>query len=142
MFEIDHENVHHYFPMEEFGPEQFRRMIYMTKIRQEQDDVFGVFDCPDGGQVIPNRNRSTTPLQALNLLNSKFVLDQADRFASRIKSLSPDSTTKQIESAFQIAFSRSPSEVELRNAETLVAEHGLSALCRAVLNANEFLFVF
>ena len=47
LFKIDRENVHHYFPLEKFGPEHFRRMIYMTKIRQEQDEVFGVFDCPD-----------------------------------------------------------------------------------------------
>ncbi len=60
LFKVDRENVHHYFPLEKFEPQHFRRMIYMTKIRQEQDDVFGAFDCPDGGQTIPQRSRSTT----------------------------------------------------------------------------------
>lgn len=142
LFEINHENVHHYFPLEEYGPEQFRRMIYMTKIRQEQDDVFGVFDCPDGGQVIPSRNRSTTPLQALNLLNSQFVLDQADRFSNRIQKEHPQDVANQIGYAFQLAFSRPPNQSELEAATALVQEHGLPALCRAMLNANEFLFVF
>ena len=54
-------------------------MIYMTKVRQELDSVFGLFDCPDGNQVMPKRSRSTTPLQALNLFNSTFVLQQAVR---------------------------------------------------------------
>ena len=42
-------------------------MVYGTVVRQRPDGVFGVFDCPDGGQIAPKRTRSTTPLQALNL---------------------------------------------------------------------------
>ncbi len=84
LFNIDRENVHHYFPLEKFEPQHFRRMIYMTKIRQEQDDVFGTFDCPDGGQTIPQRNRSTTALQALNLLNSQFMIEQSGFLAERL----------------------------------------------------------
>ncbi|MEX1224711.1 MAG: DUF1553 domain-containing protein, partial [Pirellulales bacterium] len=63
---------------DDFGPAEFRRMIYGMKIRMEQDAVFGAFDCPDGGQVTPKRSRSTTALQALNLLNSPFLLQQAE----------------------------------------------------------------
>ena len=85
VFEVQQETVHHYFPKTQWGPTEWRRMIYMTKIRQEQDPVFGIFDCPDGGQVMPSRSRSTTPLQALNLLNSGFMLQQAQILADRIR---------------------------------------------------------
>ena len=68
LFKIDHENVHHYFPLEEFDDSHFRRMIYMTKIRQEQDDVFGAFDCPDGGQTTPNRTQSTTAFTGVEFI--------------------------------------------------------------------------
>ncbi|MGB0644027.1 MAG: DUF1549 domain-containing protein, partial [Akkermansiaceae bacterium] len=69
LFDVDRENVVHYHAKDETGPAEWRRMIYLFKIRQEQDAVFGSFDCPDGNQVIPTRSRSTTPLQALNLFN-------------------------------------------------------------------------
>ncbi len=140
LFKVDRENVHHYFPLEKFGPEHFRRMIYMTKIRQEQDEVFGVFDCPDGGQTIPQRSRSTTALQALNLLNSKFMLEQADFFALRLKEASKE-TEDQVRLAFQFAFSRSPTHLDISDSVAFIHENGLVAFCRALLNANEFLFV-
>jgi hypothetical protein len=141
LLEIDHENVHHYFPKKEVGPDEFRRMIYMTKIRQEQDAVFGVFDCPDGGQVIPSRSRSTTPLQALNLLNSDFMLQQAQLLADRAQQSYKGDRATQIKEVFRLAFSREPDSTELSNAKQLADEHGLSAVCRAILNSNEFLFL-
>ncbi|MFT5302718.1 MAG: hypothetical protein ACI87E_002551 [Mariniblastus sp.] len=141
LFKIDRENVHHYFPLETFGPEHFRRMIYMTKIRQEQDEVFGVFDCPDGGQVIPNRSRSTTPLQALNLLNSRFMIEQAKFWAARLTSEAGDSPQLQVTQAFEVMFFRKPAPAELKAAVALIESHGLESFCRAMLNANEFLFV-
>ena len=141
LFEIDRENVHHYFPKKEFGPGEWRRMIYMTKIRQEQDEVFGIFDCPDGGQVIPNRSRSTTPLQALNLLNSHFMLQQIDLFAKRIHETAGADMEAQVRLAFQLVFSREPNDQEYQDAFALAKEYGLDALCRALLNANEFLFL-
>ncbi|MEM7312345.1 MAG: DUF1553 domain-containing protein [Planctomycetota bacterium] len=141
LFDIDHENVHHYFPKKELGPNEFRRMIYMMKIRQEQDVVFGVFDCPDGGQTIPNRSRSTTPLQALNLLNSRFVLQQAELFAKRVESEVGEDVDKQVSRVFELAFSRVPDSDESRWAIELVEQHGLIELCRAIFNANEFLFL-
>ena len=85
LLEVDRENVYHYHPKETFGPTDFRRMVYAFKIRMEQDDIFGAFDCPDGSLVTPRRSSSTTPLQALNLFNSRFVLDQAERLARRLR---------------------------------------------------------
>jgi hypothetical protein len=141
LFDVNHENVHHYFPKQDLGPNEFRRMIYMTKIRQEQDEVFGVFDCPDGGQVIPSRSRSTTPLQALNLLNSKFMLQQTQIFANRVRAEAGENSRDQVRRVFVLAFSREPDATELDWAAALVDQHGLDALCRAVLNSNEFLFL-
>ena len=140
LFRVDRENVHHYFPLEEFGPEHFRRMIYMTKIRQEQDEVFGVFDCPDGGQTIPNRSRSTTALQALNLLNSKFMQEQATFLAARLEAETEDRSS-QISLAFLWAFGRQPNAEEMAEVAQFVDEQGLEAFCRVLMNTNEFLFL-
>ncbi len=141
LFRVDRENVHHYFPLEKFEAEQFRRMIYMTKIRQEQEDVFGVFDCPDGGQTVPNRNRSTTPLQSLNLLNSLFMLEQADSLAERLIAMTGDDPQAQIKVAYYLLLLRDPAADELAEAVSFVIKFGLANFCRAMLNANEFLFL-
>ena len=139
-FEVQMENVRHFFPKTSFGPGDWRRMIYMTKVRQERDAIFGAFDCPDLSQVMPKRSRSTTPLQALNLFNSHFVLQQAELFARRLESESED-PQQQITIAFKLCFGRTPAAAEARAAQTIAAEHGLPTITRALLNANEFLFI-
>ncbi|MDE0594452.1 MAG: DUF1553 domain-containing protein [Roseibacillus sp.] len=137
LFDVDRENVVHYHPKEETGPAEWRRMIYMFKIRQEQDAVFGAFDCPDGNQVIPKRNQSTTPLQALNLLNSRFTMQQAEKLAARV-----GEGEKGIREAYEILYGRAANEVEVADALSFVKEYGTVSFCRAMLNTNEFLFVF
>ncbi len=141
LFEVDRENVHHYFPLQNFGPQHFRRMVYMTKIRQEQDDVFGAFDCPDGGQTIPQRTRSTTPLQALNLLNSPFMLQQAGFLAERLREEAGIDPAAQVRQAFQWAYQRDPTPEELEDVVAFIGQQGLEAFCRVLWNTNEFLFI-
>jgi mono/diheme cytochrome c family protein len=140
VFRVQMENVRHYFAKEVFGPAEWRRMIYMTKYRQEQDGVFGCFDCPDGNQVIPKRSRSTTPLQALNLLNSNFMMQQAEKFAARLKSESADKTAS-VTRAFLLAYGRKPDASELAGSVEFVEKNNLTAFCIALFNSNEFLFV-
>ncbi len=139
LFEPNDNYVRVYAPRQRFGPTEWRRMIYATQVRQRLDGVFGAFDCPDGGQVAPRRNRSTTPLQALNLLNSGFVVEQAARFADRLQAEAGPDLATQIRHAFALAFSRSPDPIELEAATGFVREQGLAALGRVLFNANEFL---
>jgi hypothetical protein len=141
-FKVEKENVRHYFPKTRFGPAEWRRMVYMTKVRQEQDAVFGAFDCPDGNQVTPKRSRSTTPLQALNLLNSTFMTQQAEIMAKRLRREAGDDVSKQISRAFALFYNREPTVEERADAATLIKQHGLESFCRALLNTNEFLFIF
>ncbi len=128
-------------PKTVLGPEEFRRMIYQFKPRLQQDGTFGVFDCPDATTTMPRRNRSTTALQALNLLNDPFVHDQSERFAARLQRDTGSEPSAQIRQAFRLAFGREPSAMEAGAANKLVEMHGLAALCRALFNANEFIFV-
>jgi hypothetical protein len=128
-------------PKTVFGPDEFRRMIYQFKPRLQQDRTFGVFDCPDATTTMPRRNRSTTALQALNLLNDPFVLDQSERFAARLRREAGETPAAQIRRAFRLAFGRAPSAIEASAASNLVQRHGLATFCRALVNANEFVFV-
>ena len=121
---------------------EWRRMIYAERIRGEQDSTVGAFDCPDGGQSAPRRERSTTPLQALNLLNSPFIGQQAAFLAERAANEAAGDPSEQVERMFQLTLERSPRPTEREWASELVRTHGLPALARALFNANEFLFVF
>lgn len=139
-FEVEMENVRHFFPKSNYGPDDFRRMVYMTKIRQERESVFGAFDCPDASQVISKRSRSTTPLQALNLLNSSFVVQQSELLSQRLKARKK-TPAEQIQLAYQLCFGRHAAPDEAADAERFAAEFGLESLCRGLLNSNEFLFI-
>jgi len=141
LFEIQKENVRHYFPKQEFGPADWRRMVYATKFRQELDDVFGAFDCPDGNQSVPRRGRSTTPMQALNLLNSPFILDQANHLAARVKKDAGPNVEAQVRRAFHLTLGRVPEIHELAAAKKLATDHGLPALARALFNTHEFITI-
>ncbi len=140
LFEPNTNYVKVYTPKKQFGPAEFRRMIYQQKPRMQLDDTFGAFDCPDAGQVAPKRNASATPLQALNLLNSPFVTQQGEFFAERLKANTTD-VPAQVRLAFRLAFQREPSDKELSAGVKVAADHGLVAVCRTLLNANEFLYV-
>lgn len=139
-FEVEMENVRHYHAKESYGPDDWRRMIYMTKVRQEREQVFGAFDCPDASMVVPKRSRSTTPLQALNLLNSHFVMQQADLFAKRLEREAAG-RSQQITRAWQLCFQRAPTPEERADSQAFIQQEGLQPFTRALLNANEFVFI-
>ncbi len=139
-FEVALENVRHYFPKKDYGPSDWRRMVYMTKVRMEKDSIFGVFDCPDASQVTPRRNRSTTPLQALNLMNSRFVTQQAELFAELVQR-ERSSLDEQIEYAYEQCFGREARPDEMADARVFVGSQGWVQFARALFNANEFVFV-
>lgn len=134
-------------PVDDFTAENMRRMIYSHKVRMEPVPVFGAFDCPDAGQATPRRGRSTTAIQALNLFNSPFVLDRADKLATRsIAAAStngnrPDQIDPQIEQLFRVVLSRDPTSTERQQSRAVVTHHGLIPLSRALLNCSEFLFI-
>ncbi len=105
-FEFNDSYVHIYVPKQSFGPAEWRRMVYQLKPRVLQDATFGVFDCPDGSQVAPRRNISTTAMQALNLLNSPFMVQQTSEFAARVRREAGDDAAAQTRLAFRLALAR------------------------------------
>jgi hypothetical protein len=142
LFEPNTNYVKVYNSRRAFGPAEWRRMVYQSKPRMQLDDTFGSFDCPDAGQIAPKRTSSITALQALNLLNSNFILQQSSLLASRLERESGPDAGSQVRRGFQLAFLRVPSADEQALSVQLIQQHGLAAFCRALLNSNEFLFVF
>jgi hypothetical protein len=142
LFEPNTNYVKVYNSRQQFGPAEWRRMVYQAKPRMQLDDTFGQFDCPDAGQIAPRRTSSITALQALNLLNSGFVVQQSELFARRLESEAAGDRPAQIRRAFQLTFGRDATAEELTESVPFTEQFGLSAFCRALLNANEFLFLF
>lgn len=120
------------------GPHTWRRMLYQERMRRVDDRLFTAFDFPDCGQVRPRRPISTTPLQALNLLNSDFVVEQSKLIAERAQQDSPDDAESR---CFELILGRVPDADELAAAKDIAADQGLNIVCRSLLNANEFAFL-
>ncbi|MEM9367881.1 MAG: PSD1 and planctomycete cytochrome C domain-containing protein [Planctomycetota bacterium] len=123
------------------GPETWRRMIYQERMRRVDDQMFTAFDFPDCGQVRARRPVSTTPLQALNLLNSDFVIDQSKRIAKRAEETSGGDRDRMIDECYRLLLGRLPSVEDRRACLQLEEEAGLNFVCRALINTNEFAFL-
>ena len=119
------------------GPQTWRRMLYQERYRRVDDRMFTAFDFPDCGQVRAKRPVSTTPLQALNLMNSAFVIEQARLIAERARSESGDGIEDQVNRVFQLLLARAPDEGEL----SACRDMDLALVCRSLMNSNEFAFL-
>lgn len=128
-------------PIEISNETNSRRMIYAHKVRREREAVFGAFDCPDAGQSTPRRRESTTPLQALNLLNSRFAIEHSELLSKQIEQIPNLTTTERMDRIFWTVLGRGMTEEECRELLPLVDERGLIPLCRALFNSNEFLLI-
>ena len=124
------------------GPETWRRMIYQERMRRVDDRIFTAFDFPDCGQVRAKRPVSTTPLQALNLMNSDFVVEQSALIAERVKKelvgCGPEVLSRR---CFSLLLGRQPKPDELMACLQVANTRGLPVLCRALINSNEFAFL-
>ena len=95
--------------------EEFRRSIYIQVRRSRPLAMLHAFDAPVMEVNCELRQNSTVPTQSLMLMNSQFVLDQAGTFARRLQREAGDDRAKQVALAWQLAFSRSPTESELND---------------------------
>jgi hypothetical protein len=133
-------NVAIYEPREDYGPETWRRSVYRQAARGFRDDLLGSFDCPETAQRTPRRPSTTTALQALSLLNGPFMTQQAGFLAERVAREAGSAPEAQAARVFRITFGRAPAGDEQKSAAALIRKHGLPALCRALMNTNEFLY--
>ncbi len=127
------------------GPESRRRSVYIFNRRQLDFPMLAALDAPVFSSPSEQRAVSTTPLQALLLLNGRLVNGEAQYFAERIKESAGSNPTAQVEEAFQRALTRPPTADDLREALDFLAgapaDEGLADFCRVIYNLNEFVYV-
>ncbi len=121
-------------------PANFRRSIYRFLFRTLPDPFMESLDCPDGSQLAPTRSGSVTALQALALLDDRFIVRQSEHTAARLTQMS-DNVAGQVTGLFRLALLREPAPVELARWQMYAARHGLANACRLMFNTNEFVFV-
>ncbi|MFT4551155.1 MAG: hypothetical protein ACI8XO_000619 [Verrucomicrobiales bacterium] len=130
-----------YDPIDPEGAEFNRRSIYRTWARGNVHPLLAPLDCPDPSTPTPTRSVTTTPLGALALMNTSFVLRMSDKFAERLQTEAGDGIHAQIKQAFRLAFSRDSKNEELELTREFIEKNGMPAFCRVLFNSNEFLYV-
>ena len=123
------------------GTETYRRTLYRTWARGGRSGFLDAFDCPDPSIVSPRRASTTTPLQALAMLNNALTLRLAESFAERLRREVGANPELQAERAYLLALGRRPDDEEREAAARVIKEEGASTLGRALFNSNEFLYV-
>ncbi|MGY8769127.1 MAG: DUF1553 domain-containing protein, partial [Pirellulales bacterium] len=135
--------------------EHNKRSVYLMTQRLKRHSFFALFDGADPNTTTTQRLITTVPTQALFFLNSSFVHEKSDQWASRILATKADESS-QIELCWQQAYLRLPTETE--RAEALeflkiyrselmqvnsddIESRSLAALLRTLIGSNEFLHV-
>ena len=93
--------------------DRYRRGIYIFRQRTLPYPQLQTFDAPDTVQVACKRDRSTTPLQALTLLNDPVFVEAARSLAERLRRESGESTTQRLRHVFRLCLAREPNQREL-----------------------------
>jgi hypothetical protein len=151
--------------------ERTRRSVYVFVRRNTRYPMFEVFDMPDTNETCSRRTQTVTPGQSLELLNNELVVDWAKAFAGRVLNDGGITPQAQVDRAYKLAYSRTPSEEErtvaltfLRKQTHILAERAKKnekltipqnlpdgiipvhaaafvSLCHMLFNSNEFLYL-
>ncbi|WP_309717121.1 PSD1 and planctomycete cytochrome C domain-containing protein [Armatimonas sp.] len=125
----------------EDSPKTWRRSVYVKVKRSLLLPQLEVFDCPEITYTVAQRNITTTPLQALMLLNDPLILRQAGLFAERLQRDRPSDTWAQIDRAYRLCFGRGPSVKERQLSLRFLRTRTLAEFCHTLFNLNEFVYV-
>jgi hypothetical protein len=130
--------------------QQNRRSVYVFMKRSLHEPVLKAFDMADTDSACAVRFTTTVPTQALTMLNSAFLNDQAQSFAARLEAFSSDSD-QQIAEGIRLVTSRQPSESEIALGRGMLAElvqelklthsQALQRFALMLMNLNEFLYL-
>jgi hypothetical protein len=135
------------------GPATWRRSVYIYLRRSSRVPMMETFDSPDMTASCGRRMTTTVPAQALTLMNSPFVLDQAKYFATRVLAIG-GAPGAMVQNAYALALGREPRENELAQGVAFLErqtqryagsenpfETALADYCQALFSLNEFVYI-
>lgn len=130
--------------------EQARRSVYIHIKRSLPVPMLANFDAADPDSSCAVRFNTVQPTQALGMLNSTFINEEAAKFADSIVKEIGDNLVPQIELALTRVLQRVPSKSEIKRGENFVSDlqkngtdkkKALQLFCVVALNLNEFLYL-
>lgn len=135
------------------GADRYRRGLYVQFLRTTPYPQLVTFDAPKAVVASCRRDRSNTPLQALNLLNDPVFMESAQSFAYRILTSAPAETGARIDWAFLTALGRAARPAEKDRLATYLSEQGKflqpdsssselaawTGIASVILNLDEFI---
>jgi cytochrome c553 len=139
--------------------EEFRRSVYVQVRRSRTLSLFETFDAAVMEPNCEIRNASTVAPQSLLMMNSNFVIEEADAFAERLRKEAGADPQAQVQLAWRLAFAREPAPRDVEDAVAFLAmqaenlsekaakakkdarQLALANWCQALLSANRFLYV-
>ncbi len=95
-------------------PREPRRSIYCKVMRNTREPLLDVFDWPENFQSTAQRNVTTTATQSLLMLNSSYMLKQAQEFAARLQKEGHTNDAVLVNAALRRAFGRNATPDEMR----------------------------
>ena len=122
-------------------PKAHRRSIYRFVVRSQPQPMMTTLDCADPSMSVPERDESTTALQALTQWNHRFVEAMAGRFAERLEKEAPATAEDRVIHATRLVLGREPLEQELPVLVDQLETHGEANLARLLFNLNAFVYV-
>jgi hypothetical protein len=126
-----------------------RRTLYGFIDRQNLPGLFRTFDFASPDTTSPQRYQTTVPQQALFLMNSPFVVEQARSLAARQEVSRQGQPEGRIRELYRLAYSRDPDAAEVRLGlgflQAAAQDPGplnpWERYAQVLLEANEFVFV-
>ena len=124
-----------------------RRSVYVPLFRNTLMEVFETFDVANPNVVTGRRNETTLPTQALYLLNSPFVNEEAKRAGERIEQFG-HTDAERVRLVYRLTLGREPSASETEVAITFVSgadpsaeNRPWSALAHSLISSIQFRYL-
>jgi hypothetical protein len=126
-------------------PDSRRRTVYSQVSRLQLNQLLALFDFPDPNVHAAKRVATTTPIQKLFVMNSPFVVAQADALTKRVTQVA-DPSPDRIRFLYQVLFCREPNDFELDLGLKYLQQSSPDEMvwrdyAQALLAVNEMMFV-
>ena len=130
--------------------ERTHRSVYLPLVRNEIPEMLGLFDVADPSLVVGQREVTTVATQALFMMNSPFIMEQATAVSKRLLQDAKKSDDDRITLAFQLCFGRPPLDTERQQAASFLSKFSdgkntaaaWSNFCQVLLSSAEFRYMY
>jgi hypothetical protein len=116
-----------------------RRSVYIFQRRSLPLPLMASFDALPFSESCDRRSTTTTPLQALALMNGNLLQEESEHIAKRIEGAAGSDRSAQIDYAFNLVLGRDPGTDE--RSRFVNSPLNLAGISRVLLSSNEFLYV-